>query len=202
MMGMRRVFGAVLVLLAGGFAGLVGPAAPACACSCVPVTEAAAYARANTVFAARLVRVSDPVDGQSSENPVTMVFAVDAVYKGKVTTLQEVVTPMSSASCGMAATVGERYLIHARPGEGLGTPLSTTLCDGNRPLSGTPMVAGAKAHPVVGNGGGEAVPPQAVRPDERGWWRGWRGGALGALAGLIALGALSFALPAVVRRRR
>jgi hypothetical protein len=202
MVRMRRVLGTMLVLLAGGLAGLVGPAAPACACSCVPVTEAEAYARASTVFAARLVRVSDPVDGQSSVDPVTMVFAVDSVYKGKVTTLQEVVTPMSSASCGMAATVGERYLVHARPGEDTGAPLQTTLCDGNRPLSGTPLVAGAKARPIVDNGGGEAVTPLAVRPDQHSWWSGWRGGALGAFAGLIALGALGLVLPGVIRRRR
>jgi hypothetical protein len=197
---MRRVIGTTLVLLAGAAAGLVGPAAPACACSCVPVSEAEAYARASTVFAATLVRREGQVDGRSSLAPVTMVFAVDAVYKGKVDPVQEVVTAMSSASCGLETTVGERYLLHARPADGDASALQTGLCDGNRPLDGTPAVAGVQARPVVDGAGADAVEPRDPEPRDPAADR--RRVALGASAGLVVLGALGFVLVVAVRRRR
>jgi hypothetical protein len=129
-----------------------------------------------------------------------MVFAVDAVYKGKVDPVQEVVTAMSSASCGLETTVGERYLLLARPADGDASALQTGLCDGNRPLDGTPAVAGVQARPVVDGAGGDAAEPRDPEPRDPAADR--RRVALGASAGLVVLGALGFVLVVAVRRRR
>ena len=198
---MRRVLGGMLVLLVGAVSGLVGPASPACACSCMRLTEAEAYERASTVFAATLVRRGEAKDGQSSLTQVTMEFVVDAVYKGEVRPVQKVLTAASSASCGLEVPVGQRYLVHASPSED-GSALQTTLCDGNRPLDGTPKVAGAAARPVVDNAGGEAAAPPAVRQDSPGMWNDWRGATLGVFAGLGVLAALGVVLLTLIRRRR
>lgn len=203
---MRRVLGAIVVLLAGGLAGLVGPSSPACACSCMAVTEKEAFDRATTVFSATLVHRDGQVDGRPSTDPVTMKFAVDAVYKGDVSAVQEIETAMSSASCGLEIPVGARYLVHARPAED-GLTLQTTLCDGNRELDGTPVVAGVPAKPIAAvtkadkEGGNGAAQP-ATRSDSSDRSNNWSGVALGGVAGLVTLAGIAFALVLVVRRRR
>lgn len=144
---MTRLLGWLVVVLAGAAAGLVGVGAPACACSCVPMTEDEAYNRADAVFAATLVNRDEPGKLFSSADPVELMFAVDAVYKGDVGAAQRVVTAQSSASCGLEVEVGKRYLVHA---DSTGGQLEASLCGGTRTLAGTPVVGGTTPVAVDG----------------------------------------------------
>lgn len=159
---MKRLLASALVVVAGAAAGMMGAAAPACACSCVPTTEAQAYERADTVFAGTLVRRQDPPDGSSSVNLATLMFAVDKVYKGDVGATQKVLTAMSSASCGLEVQIGKRYLVHADPSAAQPAELEGSLCGGTRPFEGTEAVAGNAGKPPAAN------PPAVTRADEPG----------------------------------
>jgi Tissue inhibitor of metalloproteinase len=166
---MKRVL--VAAIVAAG--ALLGPASPACACSCAPLTQAQAFEKADAVFAATLVR-RDERGGlvRSSTDPVTLTWTVDAVYKGSASKVQQVNTVESGASCGLEAEVGRRYLVHA---DSTGGRLEASLCGGTRPLAGTPAVAGHVAKPPTG--GEPPTVDQAPVPapersvvDHSAWW--------------------------------
>lgn len=171
---------------------LVGPS-PACACSCVPRTDAEFYRDAGTVFVGELVS-RRPGDGlfRSSTDPVTYVFAVSAVHKGTVSERQEVVSSASGASCGLEIEVGRRYVVftQATPMEPDPTPragqLSANLCGGTRP-AGSGAVAeafGPGEAPVPGGSGEQAG--RGVGERAAAAWPYLLGGAL-AVAAVLAL---------------
>lgn len=130
---MVAVFSAALI-------GLFGGAAPACACSCLPITDEQAYTQADAVFVGTVVRRTKPRPFPvSSAHPVVITFQVHAVYKGGVLHRQRVRTAYSSASCGLDTIVGERYLVFADRSRGR---LHVSLCGGTRPESGAPTIGG------------------------------------------------------------
>jgi len=99
--GMRRT-GILLLLSALVGAVVVLGASPAQACECAGGTTAEFTERADAVFIGRLVSRDLPGEPiTSSADPALHVFAVDAVAKGAVSERQEVLSPVSGASCGL-----------------------------------------------------------------------------------------------------
>jgi hypothetical protein len=85
-------------------AGLVA-AAPASACSCVAGTTQEFFDRADAVFTGRLLSREEPQGSViSTADPALHVFAVDTVVKGTAEQRQEILSPMSGASCGLGLT--------------------------------------------------------------------------------------------------
>lgn len=154
--------------------GLAGAALPilgvgtAHACSCTTRTDAELFRAANAVFTGMLVQTENgptptPVGaGRPSGHPVTYTFAVDRVYKGRITALQRVNSGSDEASCGLPVRGDGPYVVFAnRPMASKANdaepslsaiPLTSGLCDGTRKL------AAAEALPF-GPGQAPAVAP-------------------------------------------
>ncbi len=179
---MKRLL--VAAVVAAG--ALLGPASPACACDCAPLTEAQAFEQADAVFAATLVRRDEPGGLiRSSTDPVTLTWTVDAVYKGDAGKVQQVMTAESSASCGLEAEVGKRYLVHA---DAVGGRLEASLCGGTRPLAGAAGAAGDQLT-VAGRAGEPPAPAPELRHESGStvWWPFALGGGLLGAGLLVAL---------------
>ena len=177
--------GATAVLAALG-AILVG-APPAIACSCVGFSDAEAFERADVVFTGDAVERREPPRHaiRTSADPTTYVFAVQAVHKGDATEMQEVVTALSGASCGLEAQVGRAYVVFAhREGDGL----TAGLCDGTR-----------EADPPFALGG--SALPSAVAPALDGSADGPPRAAVAAAGALLLLTAAGNGFAALARRR-
>jgi MYXO-CTERM domain-containing protein len=143
--GMRRTW---VLLLLGALSGalVVLGASPAQACSCAGGTTAEFTERADAVFTGRLVSRDEPSQGiTSSADPALHVFAVDAVAKGAVSDEQEVLSPVSGASCGLELTGDGPVVVFATrtadPYLGDATPpleddqYYAYLCGGSAPLT-------------------------------------------------------------------
>lgn len=209
---MRRT--GVLLLLGTLLGALVVlGATPAQACSCAGGTTAEFAERADAVFTARLVAREVPRELRTSADPALHVFVVDAVAKGVVSERQEVLSPVSGASCGLELTgQGPVAVFATRTADafpGIPTPeleddqYFAYLCGGTAPL--TPQLAAdlGPLRPVAADPGpavpGPAVPvqPRAVSttsPDRDGPSAALL--VLGGGAVLLGAGAL------VLRRRR
>jgi hypothetical protein len=137
-----------ILLLLGALTGalVVVGAPPAQACSCAGGTTAEFTERADAVFTGRLVSRDEPDRPViSSADPALHVFAVDAVAKGAVSERQEVLSPLSGASCGLELTgdgpvavfatrTADSYL--SSPGPGLEDgQYYANLCGGSAPLT-------------------------------------------------------------------
>lgn len=85
-------------------------AADASACSCAPPDLERDLPRADGAFIGTLLerREPPPANVQASNDPVTLLFRVEQVYKGDIDGRVEVVTSRDGASCGLATKVGER----------------------------------------------------------------------------------------------
>ena len=142
----RALVGVALV----AWAQLVLSAPPAAACSCEAKTDAVAFAGSDAVFTGRLVervveRRGDP-DVRSSTDRATHRFEVEAVYKGDVAAIQEIVSRDGGESCGLELPEGARAVVFATraswagmdPGPG---QYWADLCNGTRLLepSGAPV---------------------------------------------------------------
>ena len=207
---MRRA-GVLLLLSALLGALVVVGASPAQACSCAGGTTAEFADRADAVFTGRLVSRTEPGRPGTSADPALHVFAVDAVTKGAVSERQEVLSPVSGASCGLELT-GEGAVVvfatrTADPHLSASGPeleddqYYAYLCGGSAPL--TPqleaeLTALGPVTPATGPGPAAPVEPRAAAttsPDRDG-----SAGALLVLGGgavlLLGVGAL------VLRRRR
>lgn len=125
-------------------AGLV-VAAPASACSCAPQTTQQYFERADAVFTARLVSREEPRGTvTSSADPAVHVFAVDAVFKGTAAAEQEVLSPVSGATCGLELTGDGPFVVFATRSTDLGgdhfatladDQYASLLCDGSAPAT-------------------------------------------------------------------
>ncbi|WP_344939830.1 hypothetical protein [Actinomadura miaoliensis] len=108
----------------------------ACACSCAAVSEREAFRNADVVFTGRLVDRVRPLRlFNGSDDPVTLVFDVEAVNKGEAARRQSVVTASSEGSCGIDAQKGRKYLVFADRVDGR---LRSDLCGGTR-QAGKPL---------------------------------------------------------------
>lgn len=141
---------ALCVGVAGAAVPILGVGA-AQACSCTPRTDAELLRDANAVFTGMLVRTDDgptptPVGaGRPSGHPVTYTFAIDRVYKGRVTDPQPVNSGSDEASCGPPVRGDGPYVVFAnrvtasKPKDANPSlsviPLSSGLCNGTRELA-------------------------------------------------------------------
>jgi hypothetical protein len=124
-----------LAVAVGVAAGLVGATpGPACACSCVPSSMRENFARADVVFAGKLVT------REATADKATLMFEVSSVYKGKVAVRQEVVTHASGATCGLELTGPGPHLVFGKAGASDFEPEPAegqyvgSLCGGSRPF--------------------------------------------------------------------
>lgn len=105
------------------------------ACSCVRVDYAAPeyLAKMDVVFIGRVIEIRDNPLARAygaADDKIVTLFARKG-YKGLDDAVVDVVTNLSSASCGIEFAVGREYLIFAtREGE----RLTTNLCLGTQPL--------------------------------------------------------------------
>ncbi len=214
-MKIRRLFGAVLtvpVMISGLLLVTAGPAA---ACSCAVASEPEHAANADAIFVGTLVdRVDPPQDGMwSSADPAVLTFDVSAVYKGTVRARQQVVTPMSGASCGLELNGTGPFLVFGREAaDGMMTPepgqLVSYLCGGSRAIAGggepqlgafsAPQPPGAQ--PPGGQPHGAQPPGPAPSPGDTGASLPVAGLALGGVVLVAAAGAAVLAIR--TRRRR
>ena len=203
---MRRT--GVLLLLGAVLGALVVlGATPAQACSCAGGTTAEFAERADAVFTGRLVSRDVPRELMTSADPALHVFAVDAVAKGAVSERQEVLSPVSGASCGLEITGDGPVAVFAtRTADsfpGIPTPeladdqYFAYLCGGSAPL--TPQLEAdlGPLRPVAADPG-PAVPVQpraasTTSPD--------RDGPAAALL-VVGGGAVLLGAGALVLRRR
>lgn len=97
---------------------------PASACSCIELTPAEAFERADAVFVGEVTafKVRSGLFGKSSIDPTTVQFAVSEVWKGPRQESMTIRTVRSEVSCGFEFDEGLKYLVYARDGQ-------TGLCD-------------------------------------------------------------------------
>jgi len=107
----------------------VGLGVRANACSCVQQTGAQQAARADVVFRGTVTVIEPPITGLviSSADPMSIRFAVEAVYKGDATRTYWVSTERSGASCGFDFLVGRQYTVFAGVRE---DRVHTDICSG------------------------------------------------------------------------
>lgn len=95
---------------------------PASACSCVTSDPGEMLERSEAAFIGRVVSRVEPPRGEiwSSADLVTYTFAVESVAKGNLPEIVEVLSPISSASCGFGDVVqeGSRLAITLRTDNG------------------------------------------------------------------------------------
>lgn len=143
----------ILIIVLTASLGLPVSATPAAACSCVFQTSVQHAARADVIFAGRLLEIDEGVRGPifSSMDPITYRFEVDRVLKGAVPKSASVVSAASGGSCGLEQmNVGERYTIFAQAEAG---SLRSGLCGGTHTGDPDPAVAvmsGLILPPVAG----------------------------------------------------
>lgn len=149
-----RTIGAVLTTTA--LAGLLQlattlGAAPALACSCAPMTDAEYVDNADVVFAGTLLDREEPRSSPiiSSDDPVTLTFAVSEVYKGQVGAMAQVRTASSGASCGLEIEGEGPFLVFTTFDE---NGLTASLCGGTRDLPETVPAALGEGRPPAGSG--------------------------------------------------
>jgi hypothetical protein len=133
-------------------------ATPAAACMCEMQTSIQHAARADVIFAGRLLEIDEGIRGPifSSMDPITYRFAVERVFKGAVAQNASVVSAASGGSCGLEQmNVGARYTIFAQADGGI---LRSGLCGGTH---------GGDPDPAVAVMSGLILPPVAGGPP--GW---------------------------------
>lgn len=141
---MRRTAATLLLSSLMMAIGLV-VATPASACSCAGGTTQEFLDRADAVFTARLVSREEPAGPIiSSADPALHVFAVETVYKGTAHEQQDVLSPVSGATCGLELVGDGPFVVFATRSTDLGgAPFATLaddqyaafLCGGTAPLT-------------------------------------------------------------------
>lgn len=177
---------------------LVGvTATPAAACSCAGQSLQESRRQADVVLAGEVLRREEPDGSGSSTARATYVVQVDRVYEGEAFEVQEVVTVVSGASCGLELPAsGPALLFAGRHGvDWLGLDpdpgqLVATLCGGSQVGTQVPADFGAGWAPVPGRSVDRAADEGAGLPAAP-----LLAGALG-LAGAVALAVVG------ARRRR
>lgn len=112
-------------------APLVVGAPSAWACSCPAATgQLSKLLPDNVVLEGRVVDESDLASGET-------VWTVQAarVFRGQATTMQPVVSPSDSASCGIEMRIGETYLVDATTDRDRPGVLRAGLCSATLPIT-------------------------------------------------------------------
>lgn len=168
---------------------------PTCvyACSCRPPgPPAEALANATAVFSGKVTALSAPADRGGSD-PVQVTFAVTKGWKGADQSTIVILTPASSASCGVDFVEDQEYLVYASESEGR---LQTNLCSRTTQLAmaGEDLaVLGAGTPPTSGGGAAPPISMPATGGDLR--WSNLQQLELAGGAVLVIV------LGAVVKRR-
>ncbi|MCZ2823327.1 MULTISPECIES: hypothetical protein [unclassified Modestobacter] len=142
-------------------------ASPARACSCVGLTTAEQFERADAVFTGQLIS-REVRGGGSSTDAAVHLFSVDTVFKGTVHTRQGVVSAASGASCGLELSGDGPFLVFAdRLGEQADDSYTAGLCDGTAPATPDLLTeirdlgaAAVPADPLPGSAGTDPPPEQ------------------------------------------
>lgn len=145
---------------------MVGPAAPAHACSCAWDDGLRQIAHADQIFTGE---VTSQRDGRSSTmyGPRAAVsFAVDDVYKGPVARTAIVLAVRQTASCGYEFENGGRYLVYAVKDQEDPALLTTGLCTGTKLLAGAATAENALGQPREPVAGGPSVDDYTARPSK------------------------------------
>lgn len=168
---MKRPLALLFVALVLPLAVVATEARPVGACSCVGVSDAEAFAQADTVFVGEVVGYEPPPAPRSDE-PARWTFKARQVYKGKVSRTQEVVSEYFGASCGLEiAKTGEFLVFGYTESIGLGPvpgpgQLQANLCGGTRSMSDGPLKPGL-ATPRALAGRSYALPTDGWKPGDR-----------------------------------
>ena len=104
------------------------------ACSCVPpAPPSEALAKSAAVFAGKVTSVREFQDPNattySSNDPTTVEFQVDTVWKGPSYGTMSLTTARSGASCGFTFVEGEEYVVYSRDGA------TVSLCSRTRSIA-------------------------------------------------------------------
>lgn len=143
--------GAAVAIASG--AVLAGRAEPAAACTCGNMGDADSFHLADVVFRGVWHGYEPPPTAEvmSSMDPATWTFIVREVYKGTATAEQDVVSPVSGASCGLEIPhEGEFFVFANRVGDRDGgdffgllphdpNRLIASLCGGTRSVVDGPL---------------------------------------------------------------
>ena len=189
---MRRTLATLLLACLLTSLGLL-TATPAAACSCATQTTQQYFDRADAVFTAALVSREEP-RGQvvSSADPAVHVFAVQTVYKGTALESQEVLSPVSGATCGLELSGTGPFVVFASRSMDLGgTPApalaehqyASLLCDGSGPV--TPELE-AELAGLAPSGPRSFAPAAEPRDDDARPVRAWP--LLAVLGAVVLLG--------------
>ncbi|GIH24644.1 hypothetical protein Aph01nite_29540 [Acrocarpospora phusangensis] len=145
---------AVVLTLLAGF--LVVSPGTAYACSCAPTKPKVRMDDSHAVFSG--VVTEHETLGEPFASVAVFTMRVDSVYKGDLTATTQVKSSEHSSSCGAELAVGTRYLIFARTGDEFfgrdvpdaeSVPLSTTLCSGNRAVTGSGPLTTENVQPDI-----------------------------------------------------
>lgn len=121
------------------FAAFVFDTNIAFACSCTyPASPAFELASADAVFSGTVTSIAAPTVVQSGADPEKVHFNVSKVWKGNISETVDVVTAISSASCGYAFETGNNYIVYAYKDsftEHAYGELTTQLCTRTKLLS-------------------------------------------------------------------
>jgi len=126
-------------------------------------TDEENFARSDAVFVGEVVAYAPPPPpATSSGDPATWTFAVSEVYKGDVGASQEIVSAVSSATCGISVPRQGQVLVFATR-QGFQLPLAqgqyaASLCGGTRSLQGGPLTLTPVLSPTT------TAPPPTVLP--------------------------------------
>ena len=117
---------AAVVAIALCLTALLALPEPVHACSCIQLSRADYFFRADSVFAGEVISVKDGPDKPltlSEGDPISVEFMVHQVWKGPGEERLTVKTSRHGPACGYGFEEGVEYLVYARDGE-------TSLCSG------------------------------------------------------------------------
>jgi hypothetical protein len=148
--GYARAISWTLAAVLLALAVLVGPGAgPAAACSCMSMTDREAFDMASAVFVGEVIDYQAPPNPTSSLDEAVWTFGVSEVFKGEVTRIQQLVSAVSGASCGLEIEPQGEYLVFASDSGDPDVRYTSGLCTGTRSMdAGAPDLAVAPTAPL------------------------------------------------------
>lgn len=138
-MRISRILGASLLAGAGavGLSWGTTPCASACSCAISSTEEKVGFA--DLVGEGTVIAVDAPSDVVSSTDGTVFTIELDRIWKGEATSIVEVQSPTSSASCGLdGLSEGMEIVLFAGHTDIMGTPTpdqwQANLCGGTGPV--------------------------------------------------------------------
>jgi hypothetical protein len=146
----------ILLVVAAAFIIVRPNCAYACSCR-PPGTPVEELNQSDAVFLGRVVEVNAARGSiTGSGDSTTVTFDVSKVWKGQITRTSILVTPGSSASCGVTFEQGKDYVVYGRMNEG---SLNTNLCSRTR-------LAGEATEDIAALGAGQPIDATSQMPGQ------------------------------------